>query len=94
MSSEVIVHYADTISDVVTFSIMLILSAWTLIKYRKQSKDYFFVFTLCMYPLSYFMLMLGAIFFFKANKKTDDVVYDYTAKNFLPLNYLVMCSIE
>jgi hypothetical protein len=45
-----------------------------------------------MYPLSYFFLMGGAIYFLI--NSTDDVVYDYIVRNLLPLNYIVMCTIE
>ena len=63
MKAALIVEYIDTVSDVIAFTVMLLMTAWTLIKYRKQSGDFFFVFTLCIYPFSYLMLMLGAIHF-------------------------------
>jgi hypothetical protein len=63
MSTEYIVQYIDNVSDIIAFSAMLFVASWTLVKYRHQSKDFFFVFSLCMYPLSYSLLAYGAIHF-------------------------------
>ena len=72
---------------------MLIMTVWTLFKYRKQSKDKFFVLSLCMYPASYFLLMLGAVYFIQDENK-EHRIYGYITKYFLPFNYLVMWTIE
>jgi hypothetical protein len=48
-----------------------------------------------MYPLAYFLLALGSIFYFEARiNQEEDKVYDSISKYVLPFNYLLIWSIE
>ena len=93
MKDVVIVRYVDSISDIIDFFVMIIMTVWTLFKYNKQSKDKIFVFSLCMYPFSYFLLMIGGIYFVSSNNQ-ENKVYGFLSKNFLPLHNLVKWTIE
>lgn len=81
--------------NIITFLVMFILAAWTLFKYQNQTKDNFFVFSLCMYPFAYFLLAISTIFFLWAESKEDaDYVHEFICNNILPFSYLVMWTIE
>ena len=88
-----IVDHVDTITDIIVFLAMLILTVWCLCKYRKQLNDRFFVFSLCMYPVSYILLTTGAILYLDA-RSDEDEIYAFFSSNILPLNYLVIWTIE
>lgn len=95
MAIEDVVDTMDTIINIVAFVIMFVLTAWTLFKYRKQKTDNFFIFSLCMYPFSYLLLMVGAVLYLGAdNEVEDDQVYAFISNYILPINYLVMWTIE
>ena len=91
--SEFNIYLLDMISDIIIFAVMFIVAIWTLCKYSRQSNDKFFVFSLCMYPVSYFLLMLGAIYFIERELK-DKAIYSFITKNLIPINYLVMWTVE
>jgi hypothetical protein len=94
MDIDDIVDSIDMTTDIICFSSMLGATIWSLIKYRKQSKDKFFVVSLCMYPFAYLFLMVGAILYMHEDDNIEEQVYAFISSNILPLNYLVMWTIE
>ena len=95
MAIEDITETCETISNVVAFVIMFVLTVWIILKLRKQKTDKLFVFALCMYPSAYFLLMVGAVFYLVSdNDHENDKVYAFVNNYILPFNYLVMWTIE
>ena len=53
------------------------------------------MFSLIMYPFAYFFLAIATLsYIWAVNEKDDDYMYDFISNNILPLNYLVMWTIE
>ncbi len=95
MAIEDITETCETISNVVAFVIMFVLTVWIILKLRKQKTDKLFVFALCMYPSAYFLLMVGAVFYLVSdNDHENDKVYAFVNNYIMPFNYLVMWTIE
>ncbi len=95
MDVDDFVNTMDTATNILTFVIMFVFTAWTLFKYRKQKTDKFFVFSLCMYPFAYFLLMVGAVLYFGFHHENEDhYIYDFCRNYILPFNYLIMFTIE
>lgn len=94
MSINHAVDLSDAITNITTFFIMLAFVSWNLYKYKLNASDKFFIFALCMYPLAYLFLMIGAILYLLEDKLYDDELYSFINLRILPFNYLVMWSIE
>ena len=72
MALEDVVDWMDTIVNFGAFLAMFSLTIWILVKYSKQGIDKFFFFCISMYPLSYFVLMIGAILYFNVDSEQEN----------------------